>query len=80
MRLSKLPHPLAVCSVCQALSNVHESLNHRCDRVVTGRRCAGTYKSGMAYLWDPCESCEATGKVGPQTCTECNGYGWRLYG
>lgn len=80
MRPSKLAHPLGVCNVCHALTNLHEALNHRCDKVVTGRRCYGTYKSGMAYLWDQCESCEATGAVGSQKCSECNGYGWRLYG
>lgn len=80
MRLSKLPHPLAVCSVCGAMTNEHESLNHRCDRTVTGRRCYGTYKSGVSHLWDQCESCEATGKVGSQVCSACNGFGWNLYG
>jgi DnaJ-class molecular chaperone len=80
MRPSKKPKPLAVCSVCQALSNVHENLNHRCDKTVNGRRCYGTYKSGLAYLWDACESCEATGVVGSQKCSACAGYGWRLYG
>ena len=80
MRPSKLHHPLGVCSVCHALTNLHEALNHRCDKVVTGRRCYGTYKSGMAYLWDQCESCEATGVVGSQKCSACEGYGWTLYG
>ena len=79
MRASKLPHPLGVCSVCQAFTNELSSLNHRCDQVVHGRRCYGTYKSGVSNLWDPCESCEATGKVGPQVCTACGGFGWRLY-
>jgi hypothetical protein len=80
MLRSKLPHPVAVCSVCNALTNAHESLNHRCDKVVTGRRCAGTYKSGISHLWDTCTECEATGWVGSQTCHACGGYGWLLYG
>jgi hypothetical protein len=80
LRLSKKPHPLAVCSVCHALTNEHESMNHRCDKVVTGRRCYGTYKSGIGFLWDACESCEATGMVGSQVCSACNGYGWTMYG
>ena len=80
MRSAKLAHPVAVCNVCHALTNMHESLNHRCDKVVTGRRCAGTYKSGISFLWDACSGCEATGKVGSQTCSECAGYGWILYG
>jgi DnaJ-class molecular chaperone len=80
VRLSKLHHPLAACNVCHALTNQHEALNHRCDKTVTGRRCYGTYKSGVANLWDQCDSCEATGKVGSQPCSECGGFGWRLYG
>jgi hypothetical protein len=80
VRRSKLPHPLGVCNVCHALTNLHEALNHRCDKVVTGRRCYGTYKSGMAYLWDLCEACEATGMVGSQVCSACGGYGWTMYG
>jgi hypothetical protein len=59
---------------------MHESLNHRCDKVVTGRRCSGNYKSGVSYLWDACTGCEVTGKVGSQICSECGGYGWILYG
>jgi len=80
VRLSKQPHPLAACNVCHALTNQHESLNHRCDKTVTGRRCYGTYKSGVANLWDQCESCEATGMVGSQVCSACGGYGWTMYG
>lgn len=80
MRLDKRPKPLAACSVCHALSNQHEYLNHRCGVTVNGRRCYGTYKSAITYLWDQCESCEATGKVGTQVCSECAGFGWKLYG
>ena len=77
---SKLHHPLAACDVCHALTNAHESINHRCGKSVTGRRCWGTYKSGIGYLWDQCDACGATGKVGSRDCTECAGFGWKLYG
>jgi len=77
---SKLPHPLGTCDVCHALTNQHEFLNHRCGKVVTGRRCYGTYKSGIGFLWDACDACGATGRVGSQACAECGGYGWKLYG
>ena len=80
MQPSRKHKPLAACSVCNALTNLHEALNHRCDKVVSGRRCYGTYKSGVAYLWDHCESCDATGVVGSLTCNACEGFGWRLYG
>jgi hypothetical protein len=69
-----------VCNVCGAFTNHHEFLNHRCDKTVTGRRCSGTYKSSVAFLWDACDGCDATGHVGSQTCSQCEGYGWRLYG
>ena len=80
MRPEKKEKPLAVCSVCQALSNEHAHLNHRCSQIVNGRRCYGIYKSALTYLWDACEGCECTGRVGTQVCTECKGFGWKIYG
>jgi hypothetical protein len=80
MLQTRLPHPLAVCDVCHAFTTLHECVNHRCGHVETGRRCWGTFKSGVGMLWDACESCGATGKVGGQACTACAGFGWRLYG
>jgi DnaJ-class molecular chaperone len=46
---------------------------------VNGRRCSGTIKSAVNALWDECESCRGTGMAGTQACTECAGFGWRLY-
>jgi hypothetical protein len=80
LRPEKKTKPLAFCNVCQALTNRHELLNHRCNATVNNRRCYGTYKSALTVLWDACEGCEATGMVGTQVCTQCQGYGWRLYG
>jgi hypothetical protein len=80
LRPEKKAKPLAVCSVCQALSNRHELVNHRCDQIVSNRRCSGIYKSALTYLWDACEGCECTGRVGTQVCTECKGFGWKIYG
>jgi len=77
---SRKPKPMAVCNVCQALSNEHSDLNHRCHVVVAGRRCYGTFKSGMTCLWDRCESCDGIGMVGSQTCSACKGFGWHIYG
>jgi DnaJ-class molecular chaperone len=79
MRPSVKAKPLAVCSVCHALSNLHQDLNHRCHKSLHGRRCYGTFKSGMAYLWDRCESCEGTGEIGSQECSACRGFGWTMY-
>ena len=80
MRPKKKPKPIAACSVCHALTDQHMNLNHRCDQVVNGRRCYGTFKSAITFLWDQCESCEGIGKVGTQTCSACAGFGWKLYG
>jgi hypothetical protein len=79
MDLLKKPKPAGVCNVCQGPSNRHEALNHRCDHVLNGRRCSGTIKSAVNALWDECESCRATGKVGMRACGECAGFGWKLY-
>ena len=65
MRRDKQPKPLAACNVCHALTNLHEALNHRCSKAVNGRRCYGTYKSALTYLWDACESCSAVTPVSP---------------
>ena len=79
MRLTKKPKPLAVCNVCHALTDQHESINQRCNNTVSGRRCSGTYHSNLTAVFDECGSCQATGKVGSQTCGECQGFGWRFY-
>lgn len=50
--------PLGVCSVCHALTDQHEYLNQRCHGTFQGRRCYGTYKSGVSALWDRCEGCQ----------------------
>jgi hypothetical protein len=80
MLRSKKPKPAGVCNVCHALTKHHEHLNHRCDHVVNGRRCYGTFKSAMTDLWDECGSCQGVGMVGSEVCSECAGFGWRLYG
>jgi DnaJ-class molecular chaperone len=79
MALSVKPKPLAVCSVCQMPSVRREDLNHRCRSTFQGRRCYGTFKSGVTVLWDRCESCKGHGQVGTQPCAECHGFGWRVY-
>ena len=79
MEPSRKAKPTGVCSVCNVPNNRHEALNHRCDQVVSGRRCAGIVKSAVNTLWDECESCRGTGKVGVLPCRECAGFGWRLY-
>ena len=80
MIAEKQPKPAEVCSVCQALSNRPIDLNHRCNETLSGRRCSGIYKSALTNLWDQCESCRATGRVGSQVCGNCAGFGWKMYG
>jgi hypothetical protein len=79
MNLSKKDKPTGLCTVCQSVNSRREALNHRCDKVVTGRRCAGVVKSAVNTLWDECESCHATGKAGLLPCRECEGFGWKPY-
>ncbi|MBI4192098.1 MAG: hypothetical protein HY525_16355 [Betaproteobacteria bacterium] len=78
MKLVKKEKPLGVCNVCRAYTDQHEYVNHRCNKTVHGRRCYGTFKSGLGEVWDQCQTCHATGKVGTQTCSECAGFGWHL--
>ena len=74
----KRPKPLAACSECRALTDLHVLVNHRCDSVVNGRRCPGIYHSDLSFVWDQCQACDATGYVGSKVCVECAGMGWRL--
>lgn len=80
MRHSRKPKPLAVCTICRALIDPKQRVNQRCSHTVHGRRCAGTFRSDLSFVWDPCRGCEATGWVGSQVCSECSGHGWRLFG
>ena len=79
MEPAKKPKPSGVCSVCQAAYNRHEALNHRCEKIVSSRRCSGIVKSAVNTLWDECESCRATGKLGVLPCRDCAGFGWKIY-
>jgi len=78
MERVKKHKPLGVCSVCRALTEQHAQVNHRCVHVVNGRRCYGIFKSGLVHVWDECLTCGASGRVGTQICTACNGFGWHL--
>jgi hypothetical protein len=79
MQAEKLPKPSGVCSVCSALSKERRAINNRCSGTFAGRRCSGTMKSATGRLWDQCESCGATGKVGSQACGACASFGWKMY-
>lgn len=79
MDLAKKPKPSGTCNLCNAPTDRREALNHRCSLVVNGRRCSGTVKSAVNALWDECESCHATGRVGTEECAECKGFGWKIY-
>ena len=51
MEPSRKAKPTGVCSVCNIPNSRHEALNHRCDQVVSGRRCSGIVKSaGFAII------------------------------
>ena len=72
--------PLAVCTVCRALIDPKQRVNQRCGETVHGRRCAGTFRSDLSFVWDPCRACESTGFLGSLACRDCAGHGWRLFG
>jgi len=79
MQGDKLPKPCGVCSVCSALSSDRRFLNQRCAGTFNGRRCSGILKIATSRLWDQCEGCGATGKVGSQGCSACLSFGWKMY-
>ena len=77
LRLKK-SKPLGVCTVCGAYTDEHAFVNSRCSKVVTGRRCAGVFKSGLGQVWVECEGCKGVGRIGSTICGECRGFGWNL--
>jgi hypothetical protein len=79
MKIVKKPKPLADCDVCHAPTNLKMDVNQRCGRTVHGRRCPGIFRAGLGKTWNECQSCSATGSVGSQVCSECAGFGWRLF-
>lgn len=76
----KKTKPLAVCEVCGAFTGERGDVNHRCGHLLYGKRCSGTFKSNLGHVWEECQGCGATGKVGSENCVECSGWGWRLIG
>ena len=78
MRRFKKSKPLAVCSVCGAYTNAVAYVNSRCDKVITGRRCSGIFRSGLGQIWAECQKCKGYGQAGSISCSECKGFGWKL--
>ena len=74
----KKSKPLAVCTICGAYTDETAYVNTRCNKVVTGRRCSGVFKSGLGQVWVECDSCKGYGQVGSMACSECKGFGWKL--
>jgi hypothetical protein len=79
MRQEKLAKPSGVCSICAALTSERRLLNQRCGGTFNGRRCSGIYKSATGRVWDQCDPCGATGRVGSQACRACLAFGWKMY-
>ena len=68
---AKLPHPLASCTNCGAVTHNDDAINTRCDHMMKGVRCNGVYQSRPNLEgWQECSVCSATG------CTVCRGTGW----
>jgi hypothetical protein len=74
----KKSKPLGVCTVCGAFTLKRIDVNSRCNKVVTGRRCSGVFRSGLGQVWRECESCKGFGQIGSLSCSECRGFGWQL--
>jgi DnaJ-class molecular chaperone len=78
MHRIKKTKPRAVCTVCGAYTIEMAFLNSRCNKVVTGRRCTGVFRSGLGQIWSECENCKGHGRLGSMSCSECKGFGWKL--
>jgi DnaJ-class molecular chaperone len=74
----KKSKPRAICTVCGAYTDELAYMNSRCNKVVTGRRCTGVFRSGLGQIWIECETCNGRGRVGSVSCIECKGFGWKL--
>jgi len=79
MRGEQLLKPLGVCAVCSALTSERRFINQRCSGTFGGKRCSGIFKPATSRVWDQCDSCGATGRVGSQACSACLAFGWKMY-
>lgn len=77
MTSSKLRTPVAVCAVCGAYTRNDNFINQRCGHTVAGKRCKGAYGDAQQEKdWEECPSCNATGRVQGDKCSQCEGFGW----
>ena len=69
--------PVAVCTVCRAISYSMTGINGPCGRTVGGRRCRGVNGSALNENdWAVCDQCTGTGSVDNSRCQYCSGAGW----
>lgn len=77
MNESKVPKPVAVCTICEEYSNSIGSINQRCGKKTGKKKCKGVMGSAIAPNdWDECPNCHATGRKQSKECDQCDGYGW----
>ena len=73
----KRPRPVAVCTVCGAVSYSSNLISGLCDRRVANKRCDGINGSALRTTdWDECPECAGSGTSGATQCGQCEGSGW----
>jgi hypothetical protein len=68
----KLRQPVAVCTVCGAVSHNASAINGPCGRMVGGKKCKGVFGSALNIGdWEECPSYAATGWKEGRCCDQC---------
>ena len=71
------PKPVAVCTICGAVSYNPAGINERCGRMVRRKRCRGVNGSALNEDdWALCDECVGEGLSGNARCQRCDGAGW----
>ena len=69
--------PVAVCTVCGAVSYNPTLINGPCGRMVGRKRCRGLNGSALNESdWAVCDDCAGDGFSGDARCQRCDGVGW----
>jgi hypothetical protein len=75
--VDKRKQPIAVCTVCGAVSYNATLINGPCGRLASGKRCRGVNGSALKVDdWKECASCACSGMNGGVSCERCSGSGW----
>ena len=77
---TRLQHPVAVCTRCNAFSFDPNRVGEHCSRENRVRSCSGVFAlSRSSSEWQKCDDCHGTGWHAAMVCMQCQSLGWRFF-